>query len=175
MADSKKAASEQPNKQSFTQKHGELWKFIKFAFASGGSTVIELIIFYILQNVVFVSLNTTPVHFWIFDFEGIGYMWSYLISTTIGYLLAFIFNRKITFKADANPALSMVLYVIMVVFTICVTTVLGPWITTLFIENGMKTLGEIVTKPIVALIPTIWTYPLNRFVIHRKKKPEAEN
>lgn len=102
-------------------------------------------------------------------------MWAYLISTTIGYLLAFIFNRKITFKADANPVVSMVLYIIMVVFTICVTTVLGPWITTLFIENGMKTLGEIITKPIVALIPTIWTYPLNRFVIHRHKKPEAEN
>lgn len=161
------AAAKQGN---FFARHQEIWKFIKFTFASGFSTIVELIVFYILQGVVFRSLNTQPLDFWIFHFDGVGYMWSYLISTTIGYALAFILNRKVTFKADANPALSTFLYILMVIFTICVTTVLGPWMTGLFIDHGMKTLGEVVTKPIMALLPTIWTYPLNRFVIHRKKK-----
>lgn len=31
-----------------------------------------------------------------------------------------------------------------------------------------------VTKLVVMTVPTLWTYPMNRFVIHRKKKTQNE-
>ena len=32
----------------------------------------------------------------------------------------------------------------------------------------------LLTKLLVMTVPTLWTYPLNRFVIHRKKKAKVE-
>lgn len=154
----------------FVAKHTELWKFVKFAVAGGLSTLIELVIYYILQWVVFRSLNTAPIHFWIFNYEGLGYMWSFLISTTIGYAIAFVLNRKVTFHSDANPALSIFLYVVMVLFTICVTTWMGAAILDFCIAHNIRGVGEVLAKPFVATIATVWTYPINRFIIHRKKK-----
>ncbi|MCC8023425.1 MAG: GtrA family protein [Clostridiales bacterium] len=158
----------------FSQAHPELVKFVKFSLAGGLATVVEFIVYYILQGIVFKSLNTEPVSFWIFEYEGLGYLWAFLISTTIGYAIAFVLNRKVTFHADANPGLSIFLYFVMVVITIILTTLIGMWIMNLCIENDMRTLGEVIAKPIAAGVAFVWTYPTNRFIIHRKKKPEAE-
>lgn len=68
--------------------------------------------FALLQYVVFKSLNDVPVtDSPVLAFLGVeykGYMYSYFISTVVGYAIAFVMNRKITFKADANPLLSTV-------------------------------------------------------------------
>lgn len=161
--------------RDFSKKHEEIMKFIKFSLAGGLSTIIELIVYYVLQGVVLKSMNTEPVSFWVFEYQGRGYMWAFLISTTIGYAIAFILNRKVTFQADANPALSIFLYTLMVVFTIAATTWLGVIIMNWCVANNYQTIGEILAKPIVASITVLWTYPLNRFVIHRKKKDILEN
>lgn len=157
------------NGGSFFEKHAEIWKFIKFTFAGASSSLIELGVFALLQYVVFKSLNDVPVtDSPVLAFLGVeykGYMYSYFISTVVGYAIAFVMNRKITFKADANPLLSTVLYAIMVVCTIIFNTWFGAFLGTLI---------ELLTKVVVMTVPTLWTYPLNRFVIHRKKKPVAE-
>ena len=36
-------------------------------------------------------------------------------------------------------------------------------------DRGKRELGEVIAKPIVSLLAFLWTYPLNRFVIQRKK------
>ena len=80
-------------------------------------------------------------------------------------------NRKITFKADANPAVSMALYAVMVLFTIFANGWIGSAMTTWARENGWTgTLCDMVIKVIGMLIPMLWTYPCNRFLIHRKRK-----
>lgn len=164
---------------SFFEKHAEIWKFIKFTFAGASSSLIELGVFALLQYVVFKSLNDVPVmDSPILAFLGVeykGYMYSYFISTVVGYAIAFVMNRKITFKADANPLLSTVLYAIMVVCTIIFNTWFGAFLGTLIKNSGRSNaLIELLTKVVVMTVPTLWTYPLNRFVIHRKKKPVAE-
>jgi putative flippase GtrA len=163
------------NEVGFTTKYAELWKFIKFTFAGVSSTIVEVGIFYILQYYVFKSLNTAPLpDNWVFHLLGLtqgkGYLYAYLISTTIGYAIAFVLNRKITFKADSNKTISIILYVIMVIFTILATAWIGTQISMWFDNHALKSLGDVISKPIVTIIPTLWTYPLNRFVIHRKKK-----
>jgi putative flippase GtrA len=102
--------------------------------------------------------------------EGKGYLYSYIISTTIGYAIAFVLNRKITFKADVNPTKSALLYAVMVIFTIFATAWLGTQFSLLFNAHNLQKLGDAVTKPLVATLATAWTYPCNRFIIHRKKK-----
>lgn len=159
---------------SFTSKHQEIWKFIKFTFTGASTSVLELGVYMLLLEVVFVSISTTPIHNSFLEWLGIkyqGYMWSYFISTIIGYGAAFIMNRKLTFKADGNQARSITIYTIMVVCTILINTWLGSVLSAFMIERGLdNAIVDIVVKLIVMTIPTLWTYPLNRFVIHKRKK-----
>lgn len=164
--------------QQFIKKHQEIWKFIKFTFTGASTSVLELVVFLFLQYVVFKSLNETPVTGnALLSFLGIeyqGYMYSYAISAIIGYAAAYIMNRKLTFKADANPILSTALYSIMVALTILFNTWFGSFLGTMIVNNGWDNIFvEILTKLVVMTVPTLWTYPLNRFVIHRKKKVET--
>lgn len=164
---------------AFAKKHAEIWKFIKFAFTGASTSVLEMAVFAFLQYVVFRSLNEVPVtDNPILEFFGIeyqGYLYSYFISAVIGYAAAYIMNRKLTFKADANPVLSTVLYTVMVVLTITFNTWFGAFLGTIIENSGYANVFVVMlTKLVVMTVPTIWTYPLNRFVIHRKKKPEAE-
>ena len=118
-------------KIKFVNKHAEIWKFIKFTFTGASTSVLELAVFWVLQYVVFKSLNEVPVtDNAVLSFLGIeykGYMYSYFISAVIGYAAAYIMNRKLTFKADANPILSTVLYAIMVICTITFNTWFGSF------------------------------------------------
>ncbi len=159
----------------FAGKYTEVWKFIKFSFTGVSTSVLELAVFWLLQYVIFRSLNEVPVtDNAVLSFLGIeykGYMYSYFISAVIGYAAAYIMNRKLTFKADANPVLSTVLYAIMVICTIAFNTWFGAFLGTLIKNSGHDSVFIVLlTKVVVMTVPTLWTYPLNRFVIHRKKK-----
>ena len=163
----------------FTEKHSELWKFVKFTFTGASTSVLELGVFMFLQYVVFKSLNVTPVtDNAVLNFLGIeykGYLYSYAISAIIGYAAAYIMNRKLTFKADANPVFSTAVYAIMVACTIAFNTWFGAFLGTLIKNNGLdNALVQALTKLVVMTVPTLWTYPLNRFVIHRRKKPQQD-
>ncbi len=165
--------------KEFTEKHSEIWKFIKFSFTGASTSVLELAVFMFLQYVVFKSLNEVPVqNSPVLDFLKIeykGYMYSYAISAVIGYAAAYIMNRKLTFKADANPVLSTIIYAVMVVCTIAFNTWFGAFLGTQIKNRGLdNAFIEMLTKLVVMTVPTIWTYPLNRFVIHRKKRPANE-
>ena len=132
-------------------------------------------VFAVLQYGIFKSLNEVPVtDNPVLAFLGIeykGYMYSYFISAVIGYAAAYIMNRKLTFKADANPVLSTIIYAIMVVCTIAFNTWFGAFLGTLIQNKGYDSVFIVMlTKLVVMTVPTLWTYPLNRFVIHRKKK-----
>ena len=154
-----------------SNRRKEIFKIIKFAVIGFLSTVVEVALFYVLQGIVFRDMLTQPIRFLFFEYEGPGYLWSFLISTVVGYAIAFVLNRKITFQANANPVFSVIAYILMVVFTIFVTTWLGIAITNLFIRMDRRSLGELIAKPFVALLAIVWTYPINRFIIHRKKAP----
>lgn len=162
----------------WSKKHAELWKFIKFSIARGSSSAVELIVHMVLLNTAFKVLTSVPVVNDALNMIGItskGYLYTYLISTTIGYAIAFILNRKITFKADVNPTLSMILYAIMVVFTIFANGWIGSAMTTFAQSHNLTgNLWDLVIKLIGMTIPTLWTYPCNRFIIHRRKKSTIE-
>lgn len=165
--------------KEFTEKHSEIWKFIKFSFTGASTSVLELAVFMFLQYVVFKSLNEVPVqNSPVLDFLKIeykGYLYSYAISAVIGYAAAYIMNRKLTFRADANPVLSTIIYAAMVICTIAFNTWFGAFLGTQIKNRGLdNAFIEMLTKLVVMTVPTIWTYPLNRFVIHRKKRPANE-
>ncbi|MCL2023075.1 MAG: GtrA family protein [Oscillospiraceae bacterium] len=169
-----------PKLKAFTDKHPELYKIMKFFAAGAIANGPELLTQLLFLNVVFASLRTTmPPSNALFDFasnfidfqDGIGGMYAYMVSTAVGYTIAYILNRKISFQANNNVALSTFLYAIMVVFTIVANGFIGP-----FIEQYVARLGtpELLTQTVAKLlcmaVPGLWTYPCNRFIIHRQVK-----
>ena len=100
-----------------------------------------------------------------------GYLYSYLISTTIGYIAAYLINRKVTFKSNINPLYSSVLYAALAIFNILVSSYLGGVFGTYITSHGMSSPTiEMVSKFVIINIPTIWTYPLERYIIQINKK-----
>jgi putative flippase GtrA len=163
---------------SFVQKHGEIWKFIKWAIVTGiGASGVELLVYMLLLKFVFASLNEVPITNAALNFIGVkyaGYMYSYLISSTVGYTIAFILNRKITFKADSNPAVSAAFAVILVIFNIFASAWIGSVLSNISVAHHWGSMGDAIIKIVTMTIPSIWIYPANRFIIHRvKKKPAA--
>ncbi len=163
----------------FIQKHAEIWKFVKFTFTGASTSVLELAVFALLQYVVFKNLNDVTVTgnavLSFLKIEYKGYLYSYSISAIIGYAAAYIMNRKLTFKADVNPVFSTVAYAIMVACTIAFNTWFGAFLGTLVKNGGYDNfIVEMLTKLVVMTVPTLWTYPLSRFVIHRRKKPQPQ-
>lgn len=163
---------------AFVEKHKEAWKFIKFIFTGLSTSILQLAVQLFLLYVVFAgpkfSQPLTDNSFFAFlKIDYLGYAYSYFISAVIGYAAAYIMNRKITFKSDANPVVSTILYFIMVVCTIFITTWMGGFFGTLLKNNGWNNVfTDGVLSFVIMQIPVLWTYPLSRFVIHRKKKED---
>ena len=160
-------------------KHPEIWKIVKWMIVGFIANVPELGV-YMLCLKGFTAANVTNLS--IFGFmqrfvkaeEGYSIatvIYAYMISTAVGYTIAFILNRKATFHADANIALSTFLYVIMVCLIIFVNGVTGPFISDLVGKLPIPAnLSEIISKFISMIVAGVWSYPITRFVIHRKKK-----
>lgn len=160
--------------RAFIEKHAEIWKFIKFSFTGVSTSLLDIAIFSFLFYVVFRSLNTTPVtDNAVLEFLGIkyvGYMYSYFASTTLSYIASYIMNRKLTFKSNSNLLASTLMYAVMVVVTIAFSTWFGAWLGTLIKDSGHENvITVLLTKLAVMLVPMIWTYPLQRFVIYKNK------
>ena len=170
--------------KKFTLEYPELWKFIKFNICVIVTSALDICSYLFLLYVVFKNQNSTPLpESQLLSLLGIrykGYLFAYLISTTLGYAAAFLINRKITFHSNINPVYSAVMYLILALyFALAVFNILvSSWIGSVFgaytAEHSLSSpLLEIVSKFIIINIPTLWTYPLERFVIQRKKKKRA--
>lgn len=161
----------------FANKHPEMWKFIKFNISVLITSALDIISYLLLLYFVFDSLNNQPLpNNGLLSLLGIkykGYLFSYLISTSVGYIAAYLINRKITFHSNINPVYSSVMYFILSVSNILISSwiggVFGSFMTAKSISNPLT---EIVSKFIIINIPTIWTYPIERYIIqiHKKEK-----
>ena len=172
----------------FARNHPEIWKFIKSLFF-GMITAGPGVVAYMVLCPLLTKSGATLPDFWFFNVlaanmrESVEYtipalVYAFIASTFIGQALAFIPNRKLAFRADANAALSTVLMVLLALFTILANGVVGPAIATVvFKMNALSdALLNFISK-IASMAATIaWCYPVNRFLIHRvrKKKDHAE-
>lgn len=164
---------------SISKKHPELWKFIKFNITVVLTSALDILTYLFLLYFVFAEYNSTELkENALLSLLGIrykGYLYSYLISTTVGYIAAYIINRKITFRSDVSVAYSSVMYFILAVFNILVSSYIGGVFGSFIASNELSNpLVEIVSKFIIINIPTLWTYPLERYVIQIKRKPKTQ-
>lgn len=160
--------------EQFVKKHAELWKFIKFNITVLVTSAIDILSYLVLLYFVFKSCNGVELgDNALLSLLGIrykGYLYSYLISTALGYISAYLINRRVTFHSDVNPLYSSVLYIVLAVFNILVSSYIGSVFGTyMSIHNMSNPITEIISKFVIINIPTLWTYPLERYVIQINK------
>lgn len=160
---------------SLKNNHPEFWKFIKFNITMIVTSLLDVLSYLVFLYLVFKGYNDVPLEGnAILSLLGIrykGYLYSYILSTSLGYIAAYLINRKITFKSDINVAYSSILYFILAVFNIFVSSYIGSVFGSYVFEKGITNpIIEIASKLIIINIPTLWTYPLERYVIQINKK-----
>lgn len=165
--------------KEFTKRHPELWKFAKFNITVIITSALDILSYMLMLYFVFKGLNSAPLpENALLSLLGIkykGYLFSYLISTSIGYIAAYLINRKITFHSNINPLYSSVLYFVLAVFNILVSSWIGSVFGSMITAKGINSpVIEIISKFIIINIPTIWTYPIERYIIQIKKKSRTK-
>ena len=162
---------------AFWQKHPEFYKFMKFNLVGVVGVPTEIGTRFLFTAIIFKSLIDTHIGSALLttilgeDGATIGLALSFLFSTAIGETVGFILNRKFTFAADQNPALSIFLHICMVSFSIFMTAFVGMGLVSIISKWLSKESAIAISNTASTFIATIWLYPLNRFVVHRKKKP----
>ena len=167
--------------QKLEAKIPEIWKIVKWMMMSGLASIVELGAHYLMQFAIFANIYNDPIegslatvlNFFRLE-QGLGAFYTFLISITIGYVIAYILNRKVTFKSATNLLWSTIGYALMVVFTILAGAWIGTWLTNLLYTHGLSQ-WDFLVKLVQMAIPGLWTYPLMRFVIIRPaKNPPGE-
>lgn len=158
----------------FASEHRELWKFVKFNFTVIVTSLLDICVYLVLLYWVFKPLNSQPLpQNELLSFLGIrykGYLYAYLVSTTAGYVAAYIMNRKITFHSDINPAYSSFLYFLLAVFNILFSSWFGSVAGSFMLRYSLSNpFTEIISKFVIINIPTLWTYPIERYIIQIRR------
>ncbi len=166
-------------KKSYKYTHPEMWKFLKFNICVFVTSALDIITYLILIYYVFKSLNSQPLsNNALLSLLGIkykGYLFSYLISTSLGYIAAYLINRKITFHSDINPVYSSFLYFVLAVLNILISSWIGGVFSSFMVSKNISNpVTQIISKFIIINIPTIWTYPAERYIIQINKKKKSD-
>lgn len=160
--------------KDFAGRHAELWKFIKFNITVIVTSALDICVYMVLLYGVFAPLNDQPLPenalLSFLEIRYKGYLLSYLISTACGYAAAYIINRKLTFHSDVNPAYSSALYFLLALFNIVFSSWFGAIAGTFMAERSLShPAAEVILKFIIINIPTIWTYPAERYIIQIRR------
>ena len=118
-------------------------KFVLFSASAG-----------IIQMGSFTLLN---------EFTGWRYWPCYLISLLLSILWNFTFNRRFTFKSDANITRSMLLVLAFYAVFTPATTILGEWL-----AEGLHW-NEYLVTAINMLLNLTLEYLYQRYVVYRNK------
>ena len=118
-------------------------KFVLFSASAG-----------IIQMGSFTLLN---------EFTGWRYWPCYLISLLLSILWNFTFNRRFTFKSDANITRSMLLVLAFYAVFTPATTILGEWL-----AEGLYW-NEYLVTAINMLLNLTLEYLYQRYVVYRNK------
>lgn len=130
---------EKKNKQEWVR----VLKFVLFSASAG-----------IIQIGSFTLLN---------EFTGWRYWPCYLISLLLSILWNFTFNRRFTFKSNANITRAMLLVLAFYAVFTPITTVLGDWLAEDLLWN------EYLVTAINMLLNLTLEYLYQRYVVYRNK------
>lgn len=118
-------------------------QIVRYAFVGGASAAFELVVFQAL-----------------YALAGIGIAPSNIIALVTSTAVNFTLNRSLAFKSTANPARSLVLYLVLFVFNTTFSTLAITWLVGLGVHS-------VVAKLMTMFCIVMWNFVLYRKVIFK--------
>lgn len=115
--------------KNWIDSHPSIWQFIKFNIFANVATVANFVTMWLATTFIFKSLEEIPIKWWIFDYSSkeslmlSGFI-SFLLATTVGQIVNYIVQRKVTFKSNTEFSKSIPKYIVMVIVIVIVSTAL---------------------------------------------------
>ena len=159
-----------------------IWQFIKFAIFGTLGGILQIV----TVNVLYFAMKgwTTPLpsHLSGIFSEAVmgqgnscwGYIIPFFISNIISQIFQYIQNKRTTFKSDA-PRWVFAVYISIVVLLIFITTWAQGALNNLLAATGISILEKLAPTLSVVIAGQIYTlvlFPLEKFVLFRKKKSD---
>ena len=120
--------------KTYLEKHKTAKQIIYFTIV-GQISLLTMLITRLVLDLLLKNL-TNQVNIQPFPPQALGSFLAFLISNIACKTVAYILNRKKTFKADSNAIFGAVVYTVMVILLIVVETIIGTpvqnWYYTLF-------------------------------------------
>lgn len=137
-----------PNKTASAENKSDSLKalvsqIVRYAFVGGASAAFELIVFQILYALA--SMGIAP---------------SNTIALVASTVVNFTMNRSLAFKSSANPARSLMLYLVLFAFNTTFSTLAITWLVGLGIHSA-------VAKLMTMVCIVMWNFVLYRKVIFK--------
>ena len=126
-------------------KNNDLWQVVKFTLFSASAGIIQVASFAVLETVF-----------------HLPYWPSYLTALILSVLWNFTFNRRYTFRSDANVARSMALVGLFYVVFTPLSTLLGNCLAETLLWN------EYLVTAINMILNLCTEYLFQRFVVYGK-------
>ena len=137
-----------PNKTASAENKSDSLKalvsqIVRYAFVGGASAAFELIVFQIL-----------------YALAGMGIAPSNTIALVASPVVNLTMNRSLAFKSSANPARSLMLYLVLFAFNTTFSTLAITWLVGLGIHSA-------VAKLMTMVCIVMWNFVLYRKVIFK--------
>ena len=154
-------------------KHVTLWQFILYMLMGCLTSVVDFGTFALLNFWILVRFRYQPFSWWLIDYSikngGLTAFLSFAISFAISQIFNFVLQRKTTFKANNNVAGSAVMYTIMILLVYVFQLYLPTLTRVPLVALLGVTLGDIMVKVINMTSSMLIQFPINKWVIMRKK------
>ncbi len=165
--------------KKWIESHPGAWQFIKFNVFANVATAANFITMWLGTTFLFTGLQDIPFKLWIFDYTTedslmlAGFI-SFLIATTIGQIVNYIVQRKVTFKSNADFGKSIPKYIVMVIVIVIISTALPGKTQEILAGIGIpKALLPLGANLINLAVQVIISFTAMKYIILPEKVPEV--
>ena len=153
--------------------HAGLWQFVLFMLMSGVTTLVDLGTFALFNFWILAPYRATPFFWGPFCYGlgsgGLTAFGAFAVSFAVSQTFNFFLQRKTTFKANNNAAVSAVLYAIMVIGVYFVQLYLPTLLRAPLVAMIGGTFGDLAMKLLNMTVSMLIQFPLNKYVIMRNR------
>ncbi len=163
--------------KSFKEKNPNLFQVISYALLGCVASAVELAVFSLCNYLIFGTYKQTPFVWLIFRYDeasgGLCFFLSLAVSFVIAQLVNFIVQRKVTFEANNSGAASAIMFTVMMVGIFLLQLWLPTILRAPFSASMSGDTAELLIKLLCMFIGFVISFPLNKYVIMRRK-PEKK-
>ncbi|WP_205700148.1 GtrA family protein [Erysipelothrix sp. HDW6C] len=156
---------------SFKAKNPNIYEFIMFNIMSNVATIVNFIVLWIGNAVLFKALADRPFKWFIFDYPvkvgGLAGILSFLLAYVCAQIVNFIVQRKVVFSANVSIKKVLPWYILTVTVAGLISVWLPPYVITL-IQPYVGSWAPTISNMVNIMVQVLINYPMMKFKIMKQ-------